>query len=160
MNNDLKVFRRSFFNWPGLIFLVLFVSIGVSGQTALTWEQLAQVTFQEVDQENAGAVFARAQFSKSLLKREGQDVFIIGYLLPLDVRGNAYALSASPFAACFFCGKSGPETVMELEFAKKESWFAIDQLVMVHGKIRFNPDNPERLYYILQQAAVMERMDK
>ena len=97
----------------GMLLVVCLVVPFVSrAQSSLTWEELAQVTFIDEYQSQTGTVYPRAEFSKKIRQREGQDVFIIGYLLPLDVKGKFYALSASPFAACFFCGKSGPETVM------------------------------------------------
>ncbi|GEM_PF-685939 len=129
-------------------------------QSSLTWEELAQVSFVDEYQSQTGTVYPRAEFSKKVRQREGQDVYIIGYLLPLDVKGKAYALSASPFAACFFCGKSGPETVMELVFKKTESWFAMDRLVMVRGILDLNASDPNHLYYILNQAEALERLDK
>ncbi|MBI1194114.1 MAG: DUF3299 domain-containing protein [Bacteroidetes bacterium] len=146
---------------PGLFLgIMLSMPSSVQAQSSLTWEELSQVVFVDEYQSQTGTVYPRAEFSKKVRQREGQDVYIIGYLLPLDVKGNAYALSASPFAACFFCGKSGPETVMELVFKKKESWFAMDRLVMVRGVLDLNASDPSHLYYILNQAEVLERLDK
>jgi hypothetical protein len=129
-------------------------------QTRITWEDLADVTFTDVYREEMGTVYPRADFGKTPRRLSGQQVMLIGYLLPMDVGGKAYALSASPFAACFFCGQSGPETVMELELRKTESWFAMDRLVLVRGRLRLNADDPSRLYYVLELAEVMERLDQ
>ncbi len=132
----------------------------VCAQTIINWQTLSQVSFQDEYQQESGTVFAVADFSKDVRKLSGQKVQLIGYLLPMDVRGKLYALSANPFATCFFCGKSGPESVMELELIKTESWFAIDRLVLIRGTLELNADNPQRLYYILKEAEVLERMDK
>jgi hypothetical protein len=152
-------------NFPNWVLRIIFGMVLLNpsmgkAQSNLTWEELAQVTFVDAYQSQTGTVFPKAEFSKKIRQREGQQVFIIGYLLPLDVKGKAYALSASPFAACFFCGKSGPETVMELVFKKTESWFAMDRLVMVRGTLDLNASDPNHLYYILNQAEVIERLDK
>lgn len=91
---------------------------------------------------------------------EGEQVMLIGYLLPVAVGSDEYVLSANPFATCFFCGKSGPETVIELNLARSEKWFAMDQLVMFEGVLRLNEKDPEHLYFILDGAIALERMDK
>ena len=150
-------------------FSVCFASIAIGlicycspleAQSSLTWEQLAEVKFSDQYLESTGTIFSNPEFAKSLKKRQGERVFIVGYLLPLDVYGKTYALSANPFAACYFCGKSGPESVMELEFNKTESWFAMDRLVMIEGNLFFNESDPTHLYYLLKDAEAIERLDK
>ncbi len=49
---------------------------------------------------------------------------------------------------------------MELVFKKTESWFAMDRLVMVRGILDLNASDPNHLYYILNQAEALERLDK
>ena len=73
---------------------------------------------------------------------------------------DEYALSEGPFASGFFCGKGGAESVMELRIKKVESWFAMDRLVLFSGTLELNADDPEHLYYILNDAVAVERLDK
>lgn len=133
--------------------------LGVS-QQPLRWDDLTAVTFKDVYREDLGTVYPEASFDRSLQKLAGKRVQIPGYLLPLAVGGDDYALSSSPFAACFFCGKAGPETVIELHFSKTESWFAMDRFLLVEGRLRLNADDPSALYYVLEEAVAVERLDR
>lgn len=133
---------------------------GLRAQEPLTWEDLADVRFEETYLETLGTVYPVAEFGKAMRKRENRTVRIAGYLLPLSVGSDDYALSAAPFAACFFCGQAGPETVIELHLRKTESWFAMDRFVLVEGRLRLNADDPDRLYYVLEEALVLERLDR
>ena len=143
-----------------LLFMVLMPLHQLQAQKPLRWDDLAEVQFEDEYLETLGTVYAIAQFSKTIRKLENQRIRIAGYLLPLAVGADDYALSSAPFAACFFCGQAGPETVMELHFAKTESWFAMDRFVLVEGRLRLNADDPEMLYYILEDARVIERLDR
>ena len=147
-----------------ILLLVCLASFGAPflgvAQTALRWDDLTAVAFKDVYREDMGTVYPEASFEKSLLKLAGKRVQIPGYLLPLTVGGDDYALSSSPFAACFFCGKAGPETVIELHFSKTESWFAMDRFLLVEGRLRLNADDPSSLYYVLEEAVALERLDR
>lgn len=132
----------------------------LEAQKPLRWDDLAAVSFEEEYLETLGTVYAVADFSKSVRKLENERIRIAGYLLPLAVGADDFALSSAPFAACFFCGQAGPETVMELHLERTESWFAMDRFVLVEGRLRLNADDPEMLYYILEEATVVERLDR
>lgn len=142
------------------LFLFLAMYAGSSAQTSLTWELMADITYNPVYMEELGTRFDVASFSTRMMEMEGERVEIVGYLLPIDVMGDEYALSEGPFAACFFCGKGGPESVMELRIRKKENWFGMDRLVLFSGILELNADDPEHLYYILNDAVAEERLDK
>lgn len=146
--------------WVFLCALIFWFGLSsVSAQTDLTWENLADVRFETVIWPQTGQPYQKPSFSKRLEQLDGKEIRIIGYLLPLDVYGKAYALSENPFAACYFCGKSGPESVMELDFETTEKWFAMDRLVMVQGRLELNAEDPNRLYYRLVAARAIERLD-
>ena len=154
---------------PSIAFLLLLsmltLSNSVSAQKSakplpLTWELLADVSFTDSYLPEMGTTYQIAKFGRFVESMEGKEVMIIGYLLPLDIGGDQYALSATPFATCFFCGGGGPETVLELRLAKKEPWFEMDQLVQFQGTLILNSDSPSSLYYILEDAVAVERLDK
>ncbi|MEM7660041.1 MAG: DUF3299 domain-containing protein, partial [Bacteroidota bacterium] len=80
---------------------------------------------------------------------------IKGYMLPIDLEGNAYYLSAYPFSSCFFCGGAGQESVMELRLKKAKQSFQQDEFVTLRGRLRLNNRELE-LNYILEEV---ERVD-
>jgi len=81
---------------------------------------------------------------------------IRGYMLPLDPLGTQYVLSKHPMANCFFCGKAGPETVLELRLHPKSiRRYTMDEVHTFKGILRLNEKNPATLHYIIESA---ERM--
>ncbi|CAI8173632.1 MAG: Uncharacterised protein [Cryomorphaceae bacterium] len=92
------------------------------------------------------------QFPSWLDKYKNTEVVIQGYLVPVDVEGNQYALSRYAFSSCFFCGNAAPNTVVELVFKERPDDLITDQFVVVKGTLVFNADDPFRLFFILQQT--------
>lgn len=128
-----------------LIFLVL-VGLQVKAQQVLPWEMLA------VPYSTTPDGLYEPQFPSWLDKYKNQEVVIQGYLVPVDVEGNQYALSRYAFSSCFFCGNAAPNTVVELVFKDRPDSLITDQFVVVKGILVFNADDPFRLFFILQQA--------
>ncbi|WNJ20613.1 DUF3299 domain-containing protein [Pontibacter sp. G13] len=120
-------------------------------QQSVTWQQLAQVQLvTKADPE--GGLYSDIAFTSEILALDGKEIEIRGYVLPLDAQGETYALSAFPFAACFFCGGAGKESVMMLWLDKPGYSFTLDDLRTFRGKLKLveGKDNPA---YILENAA-------
>ena len=92
------------------------------------------------------------QFPSWLDKYQNQEIVIQGYLVPVDVEGNQYALSRYAFSSCFFCGNAEPNTVVELVFKERPDNLITDQFVVVKGILMFNSNDHFRLFFILQQV--------
>lgn len=73
-------------------------------------------------------------------------------MIPLDVKGGLYAISRNPYAACFFCGQSGPESVVSLKFKTKPRRFKTDQFLAVKGIMELNGTNVNDFIYIFRDA--------
>ncbi len=130
-------------------FLVLsFVLCNLVGkaQEVLPWELLA------VPYSTTPDGLYEPQFPSWLDKYQNQEIVIQGYLVPVDVEGNQYALSRYAFSSCFFCGNAEPNTVVELVFKERPDNLITDQFVVVKGILMFNSNNPFRLFFILQQV--------
>ena len=128
--------------------VLLFVVLGfnASAQQVLPWEMLA------VPYSTTPDGLYEPQFPSWLDKYKNTEVVIQGYLVPVDVEGNQYALSRYAFSSCFFCGNAAPNTVVELVFKDRPDDFITDQFVVVKGTLVFNADDPFRLFFILQQT--------
>ncbi|MGH1434351.1 MAG: DUF3299 domain-containing protein [Lewinella sp.] len=136
-----------------LIFLLL-VGIGsLHGQRMLNWPDLADVQFSEKFSNSLGIKYYQANFGEDLKAMEGEDVIIMGYLIPLDALGETYALSKNPFSACFFCGAAGPETVVELrikaEFIQR---YQTDERRAFKGRLQLYESSLEQFNYVLLDA--------
>lgn len=86
----------------------------LSSQENISWEVLADVTWEEELDTATNYSLMVGEFGEHLLTYNNQEVYISGYVIPLDALGFSYALSRNSFASCFFCGQAGPETVMDL----------------------------------------------
>ena len=130
-------------------FLVLsFVLCNLVGkaQEVLPWELLA------VPYSTTPDGLYEPQFPSWLDKYQNQEIVIQGYLVPVDVEGNQYALSRYAFSSCFFCGNAEPNTIVELVFKERPDNLITDQFVVVKGILMFNSNDPFRLFFILQQV--------
>ena len=115
-------------------------------QEVLPWELLA------VPYSTTPDGLYEPQFPSWLDKYQNQEIVIQGYLVPVDVEGNQYALSRYAFSSCFFCGNAEPNTVVELVFKERPDNLITDQFVVVKGILMFNSNDPFRLFFILQQV--------
>ena len=61
-------------------------------------------------------------------------------------------LSKNPMAACYFCGGSGPESIIEIAFQKPPS-FKTDEVIEVEGILKLNNEDVEHCNYILEKAS-------
>ena len=132
-----------------LFSLVLLLSTtSVWGQQVIPWDVLA------VPYSTTPDGLYQPTFPSWLDKYKNQEVVIQGYLVPVDVEGNQYALSRYAFSSCFFCGNAAPNTVVELVFKDRPDAFVTDQFVVIKGTFVFNENDPFRLFFILQNASL------
>ena len=137
-----------------LIFILIFCLEMAYSQDVLTqkinWGSLWDVKFVKKFNKQYELDFLYPTFGASLKKLEGNFVEIKGYVIPIEQ--NFYVLSAKPMAACFFCGGSGPESIIQLNFSTKQK-YKTDQIITVKGKLRLNAENVDELNYILEDAS-------
>ena len=141
----------------GFIF-ILFLGIGTTAkaQTVITWELLKDVTFVEVWSEEFQAVYQVPKFGTKVKSLNNKKIQIRGYLIPVDVLADYYVLSAFPYSSCFFCGQAGPESVIEIQFAKQYTGLRMDKIITVRGTLRLNADDILQLNYILEDVEIVE----
>lgn len=136
-----------------LILLLAATTSNLSAQRMLNWPDLADVTFSEKFSNSFGIKYYQANFGDDLKAMEGEEVMIMGYLIPLDALGETYALSKNPYSACFFCGAAGPETVVELrikaEFIQR---YQTDERRAFKGRLQLYESSLEQFNYVLLDA--------
>lgn len=136
----------------------LISSVTAYGQKNITWGELSEVEWEETYDTLAGITLLEGNFSPHILALDSQEVYISGYVIPLDAMGLSYALSRTSFASCFFCGQAGPETVMELRVKPNsiEPRRQKNTLIKFKGLFRVNTQNDTGLHYELQNAAEVQ----
>jgi len=118
------------------------------------WELLSSVEIVMGYDDFMGAEIEQPKFSEQLILREGKEVTLEGFIIPLQQESDQdyFVLSRFPYQSCFFCGQAGPETVVEVY--SDRSFRYTDERVRVNGKLRLNRDNPLNLFYILEDCEV------
>ena len=139
-------------NFAFLVCLLCFYSTA-SAQSRLTWQQLADVSIEKTEDKENFITYNEATFGEDLQALDSTDVYISGYLIPIDAMGLTYALSRNPNASCFFCGGAGPETVILLR-VKPENYkrYATDTRMTFAGSLRMNENDRDSFIYVLKEA--------
>lgn len=117
----------------------------------IDWNMLNDITLNECFNEDIGEYYWCPEFGSIMKGLEGKTVALKGYVLPLD--GGYFVLSMNPMASCFFCGGSGPQSIVDLKF-KGPRAFKMDTYLTFKGKLRLNSDNIEELFYVFDDADV------
>lgn len=123
----------------------------------VTWKQLSDVIFTRKYDEKMQMPMLYPSFSRTIKAMNGKTVEISGYMVPVDPKGSVYVLSANPNSSCFFCGGSGPESVMTLNFKSKKPDFETDDYIKVKGVLRLNEKNIYELYYNLDNVEIISK---
>ncbi|GAA0529568.1 DUF3299 domain-containing protein [Chitinophaga japonensis] len=118
----------------------------------VSWRQLKDVVFNRIWDDKLDMPMLYPQFSRGIKSLNGAYIRISGYVIPLDVKGGIYVLSANPNNACFFCGGAGPESVMALQLKPGHPRFKTDDYLTFTGRLRLNEKNIYELYYNLDGA--------
>jgi hypothetical protein len=137
-----------------LFSLLLLLSLPSFSQTRITWDTLTDVTFTDRYSKELDAYYYFPNFGASVLALNNKEVIIKGYLLEIDAKNDIYVLSANPFAACFFCGGAGPESIIELKVAKDHPRFKMDQVLTFQGEFKLNAADIYQCNYILENAQI------
>ncbi|MCO5234048.1 MAG: hypothetical protein M9888_09985 [Chitinophagales bacterium] len=141
------------------ILLILITTWGItslSAQTKLSWKILEGIGYQEKYVSKLEENFKFPLFTSFIKSLEGKTVEIQGYLIPFDPSGKEIALSANPYAACFFCGKAGPASVMILHMKTPNTKIKTDTYKTIRGILKLNYNDPEEFFYIIENATFID----
>jgi hypothetical protein len=127
-----------------------------SNPVKISWETLRDVTFKKKWYPEESVYMLYPTFGPGINKLNGKEVLLTGYVLPIDMESNLYALSAFPFSACFFCGGAGPESVVGLKFKKNGRKFKTDERHTMRGTLKLNADNIYELNYNIENAEIAD----
>ena len=124
----------------------------ISDPIEVDWQVLMDIKyrlryFTEIDMEMFAPVF-----SKAVNALHGQEIIIEGYIIPIDEEEELLSLSFNPYAACFFCGKGSPASVISMYLKDKGKRYKIDDFKKFRGTLYLNNDDPNEFYYILRNA--------
>lgn len=123
----------------------------------ITWLTLTDVKFEEKIAPEDSALYLYPTFGKIVKSLDGKKVSIKGFVIPIDATEHYYVLSANPFSACFFCGKAGPESIMELELKSDPSRaYEMDQFSTFEGTFKLNSTDVNHCNYMLMGTTLVD----
>ncbi|MEW5676384.1 hypothetical protein ABGT15_08730 [Flavobacterium enshiense] len=119
----------------------------------LTWKLLGDIKFVKKKDKTYGEVMFPVVNTKLRLTNK-RKVAMSGFIVPIDNKN--YALSKNVFASCFFCGKSGPETITGIKFRGETPKLRTDQYVTIVGTFRSNETNVDDWIYHIEDAVIVK----
>ena len=141
--------KNRFFHWIGL-FIIFGFSIQNNPQR-VAFSTLMNLSFEEVYNSEKEKWEYLPEFPEEVIKLDKQEVYIKGYVIPVDLSGDLFALSAYPFSSCFFCGGAGPESVIGLKM-ESSSRYTTDQIVTFTGVLSISNKYESEFFYTLENA--------
>lgn len=138
----------------GSLFCLL-VFQGKAFVSDMKWEDDLWKTLFKVKYGNWRVQFA-PEFPPEIKALDGKNVCIQGFLIPVEqkTKHSFFLLSAFPFDQCFYCGKAGPETVIEVTASRPLKH--TEKPITITGKLRLNYDSPDHLFYLMSNAKLVE----
>ena len=127
------------------------VETSVANDT-LTWKMLGDIKYTRKKHATYGEV-EFPQVNMKLKTMQKKTVYMSGFIVPIV--NKSYALSKNVFAACFFCGKSGPETIAGIKFKGTTPKLKTDTYVTLKGTFRYNETDVEDWIYHIENAEIV-----
>ena len=144
-----------------ILILVLLGFLGSSkllAQPANAWRTLGMMKF-ETELTAKGPTSGSGKFIAMIEELEGEEITLKGYVIPLSGRQaqSHFMFSAYPYNNCFFCGKAGPESVIEV-FTKEDTKIPFsEKSITIKGIFEFTSRDASGVMFSLKEAELVER---
>jgi len=147
-----------FLNRCFLILLLSMLGNLLVSQSRDMWSTLGMVTFQSTFNQEYMMETKIPKISPSVEKIDGSVIEVEGYIIPLtgQLTQSHFMLSKFPQNTCFFCGKAGPETAMQVFMRDNKKVKINERKVKVRGTLIVNPKDASSLLYTLEDAILFE----
>jgi hypothetical protein len=123
----------------------------------IKWSQLADVNYISKYNKQFDTEILYPVFGSPVKKMAGKEWIISGYMIPLDIESGLYAISQNTYAACFFCGAAGVESVISLKFKAKPKRYKTDQYCYMKGTLELNDSNVNDFIYIFRNTEEVKK---
>jgi hypothetical protein len=116
------------------------------------------VTFESSYDPSTFVEIKKPSVSSSVEKLDGTTIVVEGYIIPLtgQTSQSHFMLSKFPQATCFFCGKAGPETAMQVFMKDSKKVKVSERKIKVTGTLHVHPKDANSLLYSLENAVILE----
>jgi hypothetical protein len=129
------------------------------GAYVIPWKYLLRLQMDSSYNEQMAMVVELPVFNDTLKALEGKQVIVEGYYIPAtETKDNQIViLSAFPFAECFYCGKAGIESVIDVLSVKPLPRMKTDTKTRIRGRFRLNAENFDYLVFVLEESSLLEK---
>lgn len=141
-----------------ILFCCTFVIQSVIAQEENIWRKLSVVKYDKRIADADQYVAREPRYMPLMRSLDGTEIIVKGYIIPLTgkVAQTEFMFSAFPYEMCFFCGKAGPETVMEA-FAKDGKPIDYsDKSLTLKGTFRFRSSDVNDIMFALENAELVD----
>lgn len=141
-----------------LLFIATSRSSLVAQNTDNVWRTLALMKFERQYSENDGIGQQQGRFIPIIEALEGKEITLKGYVVPLSGKKaqSHFMFSAYPFSDCFFCGKAGPESVIEAFTKDQEKITFTESAITLKGVFKFTSRDPNDIMFTLEDAELID----
>lgn len=139
-------------------FIITVIVTDAMTQSKDIWFSLGMVTFETSYDPEYMLETKKPRISVVVDKLDGKEIEVEGYIIPLtgQVTQSHFMLSKFPQSTCFFCGKAGPETAMQVFMKDNKKVKISERKVRVKGTLLINPKDASSLLYTLENAIIFE----
>ncbi len=142
-----------------VLFCIMFSAITVQAQQKNIWRTLALIKFEKQHSANNVMADQKPRIEPMLQAMNGEEVTVKGYVIPLSgkIGQSHFMFSAYPYASCFFCGKAGAESVMEVFTKDDEKVAYSEQAIYMKGKFKYLGYKYDDIMFALEEATKVEQ---
>ncbi len=136
---------------------LIFYGSAAQAQLIDVWSTLAMVDKKKEFNVDYGYEIEKISVTPLVQALENTEIEVNGYFIPLSGKGkqNHFMLSSLPANMCFFCGKAGPETAMQVFMKGGKKVAYSDNKIKLKGKLIINPNSENEILYTLDQAELI-----
>lgn len=140
-----------------LILSIVFSSSHLFGQGNV-WNDLSMVQKTKAYDPNYGMDIESLEAGIIALQHNNKEIELSGYIIPLTgkIEQSHFMFSRYPQNMCFFCGKAGPESAMQVFTARQKKLKFRPDKITLRGTLQVNHDEASGLLYTLQNAVIIE----
>lgn len=139
------------------IFCLLFATMSVAQIKSGVWGSLSMVEKTKEYDEAYGYEIEKVVVGAIPKMMAGSEIELDGYIIPLEgkIKQSHFMLSFFPYNMCFFCGKAGPETAMQVFLGDDKKVAFTENKITVKGILMINENSEDGLLYTLTNAKVI-----
>ncbi len=136
------------------IFLVLFLATTslLAQNEDNIWSTRALLEFEQKDE--LGYFDSEGNILPLIEVFENKEIVVKGYVIPLSGKKaqSHFMFSVYPYASCFFCGKAGPETIMEVFVKEGDEISFSEKKMSIKGTFYFTSRNSNEVMFTIKNA--------